>query len=58
MMAKVELDGGELMQGLTLTLRMPKAFGLRMWIVGRLIAIARRISPVRIEVGLDEVDEA
>ena len=57
-MAEVKLDGSELMESLTITLRMPKAFGLRMWLVGRLIAVARVISPVTIKAIVDGADEA
>lgn len=58
MMAKVELDAGELMENLTLTLRMPRAFGPRMRMVGWLIRLAMLISPVKIEASLDDANEA
>jgi len=58
MMAEVKLDAGEVMEGLTLTLRMPRAFGARMWLVGRLIKLAMFNSPVKIEASLDDANEA
>jgi hypothetical protein len=57
-MAEVKLDGSELMESLTITLRMPKAFGPRMWLVGWLIRLARFISPVRVEAQIIDVDHA
>lgn len=58
MMAKVELDASEVMESLTLTLRMPRAFGPRMRMVGWLIRFAMLISPVKIEASLDDANEA
>jgi hypothetical protein len=48
MMAEVKLDADELMGSLTITLKMPRAFGPRMWLVGRLIQLAAFISPVKV----------
>lgn len=46
------------MQSLTISVRMPKAFGLRMWLVATLIDLAGMISPVKIEaVAVDEDDK-
>src|SRR5690606_18780145 len=42
----------------TLTLRMPRAFGPRMQVVGWLIRLAMLISPVKIEASLDDAGEA
>jgi len=57
-MAEVKLDAGQLMDSLTITLSMPKAFGLRMWLVGRLIRVAALISPVKVEAKLIDTDQA
>ena len=57
-MAKVELDASEVMDSLALTLRMPRAFGPRMRMVGWLIRLAMLISPVKIEASLDDANEA
>lgn len=57
-MAEVKLDGGELMDQLTISLRMPRAFGFRMWIAGRLIALARAVSLVPIEARISDDDDA
>lgn len=57
-MAQVKLDASELTESLTITLRMPRAFGLRMLVVGWLIRVAMLISPVKIRASLDDADEA
>lgn len=57
-MAKLELDASEVMESLTLTLRMPRAFGQRMRMVGWLIRLAMLVSPVKIEASLDDANEA
>ncbi len=57
-MAEIKLNAGELMESLTITLCMPKAFGPRMWLAGRLIRIAAFISPVKVEVKLIDADRA
>ncbi|MGM4909134.1 hypothetical protein [Rhizobium sp. 768_B6_N1_8] len=51
-MAEVKLDGGELVEHLTISLTMPRAFGPRLWVVGRLIWLAGLISPVKIDAKL------
>ena len=58
MMAEVKFNADELTESLTITIRMPKAFGPRMWAVGRLIRLAAFISPVKIEAKLVDVNEA
>lgn len=58
MMAEAKLDAGELMDSLTITLKMPRAFGPRMWLVGRLIRLAAFISPVKVEAKLIDTDTA
>lgn len=58
MMAEVKLDAGELTDSLTTTLKMPRAFGPRMWLVGRLIRLAAFISPVKVEAELVDTEAA
>jgi hypothetical protein len=48
-MAEVQIDGKELMQQITISLRMPPAFGFRMWLTARILALAGIVSPVQIE---------
>jgi hypothetical protein len=57
-MADVKFNAGELMESLTITISMPKAFGLRMWVVGRLIRLVAFVSPVKIEAKLVDTDDA
>jgi hypothetical protein len=57
-MAEVKLDASEVMESLSIRLTMPKAFGPRMWVAGRLIWLARLISPVKIEAKVVDGDEA
>lgn len=53
-MAEVQIDGKELKQQLTISLRMPRAFGFRMWLTARILALAGMVSPVQIEVDIHD----
>lgn len=46
---RAEIDMTEAMQKMTFIVRFPPATGIRLWIAGRLIRLARMFSPVGIE---------
>lgn len=52
--SEVTFDGSELMSELRLSIRMPRAFGFRMWVVRQLLAVIGWVSPVTLDV--DVVD--
>ncbi len=51
-MAEMTIDGKQIVDKLTLSIRLPRAFGLRNWLTLRLLAVAGWVSPVPLEVGL------
>jgi hypothetical protein len=55
-MAKTEMtiEGGHLLEQLTISIRIPRAFAFRMWLTIRLLAVARLVSPVEIEAEIGE----
>ena len=56
-MAELKADGKELLESVTISIRWPRAFGFRMWLTARLIAIAGIVSPVTIEADVIEAEE-
>lgn len=48
-MAEMNVNGKDLLQSLTISLRMPRAFGFRMRLTAAILALAGKVSPVEIE---------
>lgn len=58
-MAKDEIviDGRELLSSITVGIRMPRAFGLRMWIATQLFHLAGWVSGTDVVVEIDDEDD-
>lgn len=51
---EIVIDGRELRSSLIVTIRMPRLFGLRLWVAAKLVSLAGVVSGTRITVELDE----
>lgn len=55
---EITIDGGDLMASIRIGIRMPRAFGLRMWIATRLFELAGWVSGTNVVVEIDEETDA
>ena len=57
-MAEANIDGKEMLTSLTIRIRWPPAFGVRMWLTRQLIALAGLASPVEIDAAIQSEPES
>jgi thiamine pyrophosphate-dependent acetolactate synthase large subunit-like protein len=56
-MNELTVDGKVICENITISIRMPRAFGFRMWLTAKLLAAMIWVSPVKIGASIDD-DEA
>lgn len=55
---EIVIDGRELISSITIGVRMPRAFGLRMWIATSLFELAGWVSGANVAVEVDDEADA
>lgn len=55
--AEITINGSELLRNIRINIRWPRAFGLRMWIAGRLFVLAGKISGTSVVVEVEGDDD-
>lgn len=53
-MAEMTVDGRDLMQSVTIKVRMPRALGLRIWMASKLLGLSGWVSGVSMVIEMDE----
>jgi hypothetical protein len=51
------IDGREVVQGIKLVVRMPRAFGFRMWLTTKLLGLVAVVSGCTVEIEVDDETE-
>jgi hypothetical protein len=53
---EIVVDGRELMSTVTLSVRMPRLFGLRMWLATKLFELAATVTGFNVVIEVDDED--